>query len=93
MSFAEDIFKSNLGTGLIIGLGTIILGPLVIPIVGRIVKPVAKAAIKGGICLFEAGKKGVSGAGESLSGLVAEVRGEIEKEGRPIMERTPDRPA
>ncbi|MGA3174018.1 MAG: DUF5132 domain-containing protein [Syntrophorhabdales bacterium] len=93
MSFVEDMFKGNLGTGLAIGLGTLILGPVIIPVIGGIVKPVAKAAIKGGILLYEAGRKGVSEAGESLSDLVAEARSEIESQGRPIEEKTPGHPA
>ncbi len=32
MSFIEDMFKGNLGTGLAFGIGTLILGPIVIPL-------------------------------------------------------------
>jgi hypothetical protein len=93
MSFVEDIFKGNLGTSLAIGLGTVILGPVIIPVLGGIVKPVVKTAVKGGIMLYEAGKKGVAGAGESLSDLVAEARSEVESSRSPIVEKTQGRHA
>lgn len=92
MSFIEDIFKGNLGTSLAIGLGTVILGPVIVPVIGGIVKPVVKAAVKGGILLYDAGKKGVAGAEESLSDLVAEARSEVESSRRPIEEKTPGHP-
>ncbi len=92
MSFIEDAFKGNLGTGLIIGLGTILLGPVLIPAVRAIVRPVAKAAIKGGILVYKTGKKGVSGMGECVSDLVAEAQSEMESREGPE-ERTPGHPS
>jgi hypothetical protein len=63
MSFIEDMSKDNLGSGPTVGLEAAILGPVVISLAGSIVKPVAKAAIKGGILLYGAGRKGISEAG------------------------------
>ena len=69
MSFIEDVFKGSLGTSLAIGVGTLIIAPVLVPVVVGIVKPVAKAAIKGGILLYEAGSKDYPEAGESLGDL------------------------
>ncbi len=55
-------------------------------------KPVAKAAIKGTILLYEAGRKGVSGAGEYLNGIVDEARSEIESRNRLAEGETPGHP-
>jgi len=92
MSFIEDVFKGNLGTSLAIGLGALILGPVIIPVVGAIVKPAAKAAIKGGMLLCKVGRKGVAEAGDFFGDVVAEARSEIESRENPIAETTPGHP-
>ncbi len=92
MSFVEDIFKGgNLTTGLAIGLGTVILGPVIIPMVSSVVKPVAKAAIKGGLSIYEAGKGTVSGATEAIGNLIEEARSEM-KNVPGAEEKTPGHP-
>lgn len=52
MSLFEDIFKGGAGSGLAVGVGAAILAPVVLPVVGRIVKPVAMAALRTGISLY-----------------------------------------
>jgi hypothetical protein len=79
MGFIEDMFKGNLGASLAIGIGAAILGPTVIPVVARAVKPVVKAVIKGGLRIYDSGKEGVSGAVEAVEDLVAEARQEMER--------------
>ena len=70
----------RLGTGVAIGLGALILAPTIIPIVGAIVKPLAKAAIKGGIVLVDKGKEIMAETMEVLEDLTAEARAEISQE-------------
>jgi phosphohistidine swiveling domain-containing protein len=69
----EDLVE-DLG---ITGVAAIVLLPVMIPVVAGIGKPVAKAAIKGGILLYEKGKGVIAEAGESLEDLVAEAKAEL----------------
>ena len=70
----------RLGTGVAIGLGALILAPTIIPIVGSIVKPLAKAAIKGGIVLMDKGKELIAETREVLEDLTAEAQAELSQE-------------
>jgi hypothetical protein len=88
MAFFEDIFKGgNVVTGLAIGIGGVILAPMVAPVLVSVVKPAAKAAMRGGLALYEGGlalygkgRDATVEAGEALSDLVAEARSELEQE-------------
>ena len=81
MSFVEDVFKGgNIVTGLAIGLGGIILAPLVAPVIIGVVRPVAKVAIRGGLALYEKGRDVAVEAGEAMSDLVAEARSELRRD-------------
>lgn len=53
MSFLDNGLKGNILTGLAVGIGATIIAPAVIPVLSRAVKPVAKAAIKSGLILYE----------------------------------------
>ena len=76
----EDLFE-DLGTpGIIAGIGALVLAPIVIPAIAKIGKPIAKAAIKGGIILYEKSKGAVAETGEVLEDLVAEARTELADE-------------
>ena len=58
MSFVEDVFKGgNIVTGLAIGIGGLILAPIVVPVVVAIVKPLAKVAVRGGVALYKMGRE------------------------------------
>jgi hypothetical protein len=74
MALIEDMFKGNVVTGLAIGLGAVLLGPTVLPVIGRALRPVAKAAIKGGMVLY---RETFAELGEAASDLVAEARSEL----------------
>ena len=76
----EDLFE-DLGTpGIVAGIGALVLAPIVIPAIAKIGKPIAKAAIKGGITLYEKSIVTVAEAGEVLEDLVAEARAELADE-------------
>lgn len=59
------------------GIAAIVLLPVMIPVAGKVLKPMAKAALKGGIVLYEKGKGVISEVGESLEDLLAEARAEL----------------
>jgi len=78
MSFAENVFKGgNIVTGLAIGIGGLILAPIVVPALVGIVKPLLRVAVRGGVTLYEKGRDAASEAGEAVSDLVAEVKSEL----------------
>lgn len=74
MAFFEDIFKGDPLTGVVVGIGAVVLAPTV----GRVLRPAAKAVIKGGIVLY---RETLAEVGEAASDLVAEARAELEQGG------------
>lgn len=70
--------KGNILSGLAIGVGSAIIAPLVIPALSKAAKPLAKAAIKGGLVLYETGKEKLAEAQELMDDLLAEARAELE---------------
>ncbi len=65
MALFKNPFGGNLVTNIAIGVGAVILLPLIVPLVARIVKPAAKGAVKGGILISElvAGRHATTGDG------------------------------
>ena len=72
--------KGNIVTGLAIGIGAAILGPVVIPVLAGAAKPLAKAAIKGGLGLYDKSKETFAEVYEMVDDLVAEAKAEAEAE-------------
>ena len=52
MALIEDMFKGNAMTGVAVGAAALLLGPTILPSIGRALRPVAKTMIKGGIVLY-----------------------------------------
>jgi hypothetical protein len=77
MAGFDDLLKNDLTKGVAVGLGVVAAGFLLAPAF----KPVARAAVKSGILLFEKGREWMAEAEESFEDLVAEVRAEL-AEGR-----------
>jgi len=77
MGLFDDVFKGNVVTGLAIGIGAAVLGPAVLPVIAGAAKPIIKAAIKGGIILYEKGKETFAEMGEVVEDLVAEAKSEV----------------
>jgi hypothetical protein len=78
MALFEDLVEGKMGTGIAL-VGAVALAPTLIPVIGRTLRPVAKAAIKGGLVLY---RETLAGVGEVTGDLVAEARSELEAEGR-----------
>jgi Protein of unknown function (DUF5132) len=79
MALIEDIFKGNLATGLAVGVGAIMFGPTVVQTIGSILRPAAKAMIKGSMVFY---RETLSEIGEMASDLVAEARAELDEDAR-----------
>jgi len=79
MALFDNGLKGNIVTGLAIGIGTALFAPQVIPALAGVVKPLAKAAIKGSLVLYEKSKEAVAEVGEMMEDIVAEVKAEMEE--------------
>jgi hypothetical protein len=77
MSLLGNGLKGNIFTGLAIGIGAAILAPAIIPVVAGIAKPLVKAAIKGGVVLYDKGKETFAETKEIIEDLVAEAKAEL----------------
>jgi hypothetical protein len=78
VAFIDNVFKGgNIVTGLAIGIGGLILAPVVIPLAVGIVKPIAKVAVRGSAALYKSGRNAVVEAGEAVSDIVAEAKAEL----------------
>jgi hypothetical protein len=76
MAILEDMLKGNAVIGIGVGLGALLLAPTVLPAIGRVLRPAAKAAIKGGMVFY---RETVSEIGEVASDLFEEARAELEQ--------------
>ena len=82
MAFFEDIFTGgNIVTGLAIGVGTAVLVPAIGPAVNNLLRPAAKAVIKGGIVAYDWGRQAAAQVGEAASDMAAEARAEVQHGG------------
>lgn len=79
MAMFEDALKGgNIVTGLAIGIGMLVLAPVVKPLV----RPLARSVMKAGVTVYEQGREALAEFNEQAGDMVAEVRAEMEQEGR-----------
>jgi hypothetical protein len=64
-------------TTMAIGAGAVLLAPVVLPMVASVMRPVVKAAIKGGIMAYENAKVAVAETRETFEDIAAEARSEV----------------
>jgi hypothetical protein len=64
-------------SGLAVGAGVVLLAPIVIPMIGAVLKPVAKAMIKGGLIAYESAKVSLAETKETIEDLAAEAKAEM----------------
>ena len=79
MGLFDGGWKQNIVTSLAIGVGIAVVGPVLIPVASSMLKPLAKAAIKGGIVLYDKSREKLEESKEIIEDLVAEVKSEIEE--------------
>lgn len=72
-----NLGKMNMTKGLALGAGSIILAPIVLPVVGGVLKSLTKSAIKGGIVAMEQSKMIIAEAKETLEDIAAEAKEEV----------------
>jgi hypothetical protein len=76
MALFEDVTESFFPNALI-GIGAVLLAPIVIPAVATGLRPVVKSLVKGGMIVTDKVNSMVAEAGEQLDDLIAEVRAEM----------------
>jgi uncharacterized protein DUF5132 len=69
MAMLDELFKGNMLTAVAVGLGAVVLAPLA----GPVLRPAAKAAIKGGLIAYQA----LAELGEMTSDIAAEAWAEV----------------
>lgn len=74
-----DLFKNNIVAGVGVALAAAILAPIVLPVAGRLGRPLAKSLVRGGMVLYEKGRETMAVAGESVEDIMAEIRAENKK--------------
>lgn len=82
MALLEDVLEGGAGP-VALGVGAILLAPSVLPVMGRILRPIAKGVIKTGLAVYQ---ETYASLAEATSDLVAEARAELESESRPSAE-------
>ncbi len=81
MALFDNGFK--LGAGLLVGVGVILLAPVVVPVIAAATKPLIKAGIKGGLLAYEKSRELIAEATEVVEDLAAEARSELVREHEP----------
>ena len=74
---AFDLVKGPLGKGILLGITAVVLAPIILPVVTRAARPLASAAVKTGMILYERGREAVAEAKEVFEDVVAEVCAEL----------------
>ena len=73
MALFEDFPLGSVTSTTLIGLGLVVAAPVLVPMVGAVVRPVVRLAIQGGIAAYDAAATFVTTAGEDMNRLVAEA--------------------
>ena len=68
--------------GAIVGAVVVVAAPSILCGIGKVLRPVAKAIIKGGIVTYSAVSDTVSGTGCGFSDLVSEAQAELKSPGQ-----------
>ncbi len=72
------LIPKSLSVGnLAVGVGVVLLAPVVLPVVGAVAKPLVKATIKGALVTYEGAKVAIAEAKETFEDITAEAKAEI----------------
>ncbi|NLI81282.1 MAG: DUF5132 domain-containing protein [Deltaproteobacteria bacterium] len=70
----------RVGAGLAVGIGAILLAPVLVPVVAAAAKPIIKAGIKGGMLLYAKTREIIAETQEVIEDLAAEAKSELAQE-------------
>ncbi len=74
MALLEDIAKGATPGGLVVGIGAVLLAPVLVPAVTQVLRPAAKAMLRTGITAYRSVAEPISAA---IGNLVAEAQVEL----------------
>lgn len=74
------VIQDARASGIVGGIGGLLLAPVIIPVVAGIGKPIAKSLIKGVIVTYESSKSALAEMRETWEDIIAEARAEIAEE-------------
>ena len=72
MARNEDLLK-----GAALGVGIVVLAPVVVAALMPVIRPMARSALKAGIWAYEKGRETFEELGETVEDIVAEVEEEL----------------
>ena len=75
MAWYDNVVKFSWPNALV-AVGVVVLAPVLLPVVGVVLRPVVKGAIKAGLTFKDMAAGFVTEAGEQVSDLVAEAKAE-----------------
>jgi hypothetical protein len=79
MALFEDVVEGLTGSWVssaLIGVGVVLVAPLVASALAPGIRPLMKTVVKGGVLVYDKGAEVLAEAGEQLSDIIAEVRAE-----------------
>lgn len=71
-----------------LGVGVVLLAPVAVSLIGTLMRPIAKAAIKSGLMVYDKGREIAAETRESIEDLAAEAKAEL-AENRDVKVVTP----
>jgi hypothetical protein len=77
MALFEDFTLGSVTSSALVGLGLVVAAPVLFPVVGAVIRPVMRLAIKGSIAAYDTAAALVTTAGEEFNQLMAEARAEL----------------
>jgi hypothetical protein len=75
MAVLKDMSKGWI-PGIMVGVGVTLAAPIILPVLGAALRPLAKSVIKGGMAVGDRIKEVTAEAREQFDDLVAEVKAE-----------------
>jgi len=75
MAWYDNVVKFS-WPNVLVAVGVVVLAPVLLPVVGAVLRPVVKGAIKTGLTVKDMAAGFVAEAGEQVSDLVAEAKAE-----------------
>lgn len=88
----QELFKNDLARGVALGVSAALVAAAAIPIIVTTTRPLARAALKSSLLVYEKGREALAEAGEHFDDLVAEVRAEMATQRGEFVETEPEGP-
>jgi hypothetical protein len=73
MALFEDLTLGSIASNTLLGLGLVVAAPLLVPVVGAVVRPVARLMVMGGVTAYDAVAAMVTTAGAEFTHIVADA--------------------